>query len=102
MGGAQAHPDGWFRGLEDDYLGAYRQVLVVVVGAGDGQVDAAVRRGGEAAAVEGDAASGEEHRPRHRVAVGVADEVRAGLPRDLERAARRRVDRARGSWLHRD
>ncbi|MGD0705511.1 MAG: penicillin acylase family protein [Trebonia sp.] len=86
--------------LEDDHLGADGQVLVVVVRVGDRQVDAAVRPVDQAAAVEGDAAGGEEGSPRHRLVVDVADEIRAGLPGDLEGAARGRVRGPRLARLH--
>ena len=77
--------------LEDDYFGADGEVLVVVVRVGDREVDAAVGPLGQAAAVEGDSAGGEEDGPRHRLVVDVADEVRARLPLDLEGAGRGRV-----------
>src|SRR5580700_2668641 len=86
-------------GLEDHYFGADREVVVVVVGVLVRQVDAAVGGDGEAAAVEGDAAWGEEDCPGHGFVVDVADECRASLPRDLESAARGRVGASRRAWF---
>jgi hypothetical protein len=43
---------GQLAGLEDDYLGPDRQVVMVVTGAADAEVHATVRRPGEAAAVK--------------------------------------------------
>ena len=77
MGRAPPHPhDGAAPAeLEDDDLGPDRQVHVVVVSVGHREVDAAVRPVGQAAAVEGDAAGGEEGGPWHRLVVDVADEI---------------------------
>jgi hypothetical protein len=76
---------------------------VVVVSVGHGEVDAAVRPVGQAAAVEGDAAGGEEGGPRHRLVVDVADEARARLPLDLEGTGRGRVRSGPGlARLHLD
>jgi len=88
--------------LEHDHLGPDGQVLVVVVRVGHREVDAAVRPVGQAAAVEGDAAGGEEGGPRHRLVVDVADEIRPGLPGDLEGAARGRVGGPGLARLHPD
>src|SRR6516162_4497177 len=52
--------------------------------------------------MERDPAGGEEDRPRHRVTVDVADEVRAGLPGDLKGAAWGGVRRSRRARLHAD
>ncbi len=88
--------------LEDHNLRADREVLVVVVRVGVCQVHAAVRPGGQTAAVERDAAGREERRPRHRVVVDVAHVRRTGLPLDPERAARGLVPAARPARLHLD
>src|SRR5487761_439726 len=88
--------------LEDDDFRADRQVLVVVVRVLDRQVHAAVRPRGQAAAMERDAAWREERRPRHRLVVDVAHQRRAGLPFDLERAARGLVPASRLARLHLD
>ena len=89
-------------GSENHDLGADRKVGVVVTGVRDGQVDAAVRRGGEAAAVEGDPARREEDRPWHRLAGAGVDVVRACLPGHAEQAARGDVRRSRGPGRHPD
>ena len=91
---------GWW--LEDHYLGAYGEVFVVVAGVGCREVDAAVGRVRQAAAVKGYAAGGEEDRPGHGLVVDVADEVRARLPGDLESAARGGVGGARRAWFRAD
>ena len=81
-------------------LGSDRQVVMVVPGAADSQVNAAMRGRGEAAAVEGNPAGGEEDGPRHRLVELVADVVRAGLPFDVEDAARGRTPRSGRPGLH--
>src|ERR1700722_18680285 len=70
-------PDPRGQRSEDDDLRADGQVLVVIAGVGHGEVHAAVRPLGEAAAVERDAARREERRPRHRLVIDVADEGEA-------------------------
>ena len=76
------------QGSEDYDLGSGRQVVVVIPGTADVQVDAAMRGRGKAAAVEGDPAGSEEHGVRNRHMVLGADVVRSGLPPDVEGAAR--------------
>jgi len=95
-----AMPGSDTSGLEDDYLGANGEFLLVEVGVGNGQVDATVRPLTEAAPVEGDAAGGEEGGPRHRLVVDVAHVARACLPGDVEGAARGGVHAARLARLH--
>ncbi len=88
------------QGSEGHDLGSDRQVVVIVAGAADIQVDAAMRGRGEAAAVEGDPAGGEEHGVRHRLVVLGADVIRASLPLDVEGAAGGRSLRAGRPGFH--
>ena len=74
------------QGSEDHDLGSGRQVVVIVPGTADVQVDAAMRGRGEAAAVEGDPAGSEEHGVRDRHVVLGTDVVRSGLPLHMESA----------------
>src|ERR1700749_95561 len=71
-----------------DNLGSDRQVVGIVPGAVDVQMDAAMRLLSETSAVEGDPARGKEHGIWHRFVDFGAHVVRARLPLDVKGAAR--------------